>query len=244
MISTQLFLTQTFLNLENIQKLLAYSFFVDNQLQIPKDIYQEKLDQNWQHYQNLRRIVDWAGESTETESQKETFRKFVSTEVYVQYSKPSLLFLGDLTTYSDTLQEGMLKLLEEPPQNLTIVIFAQSLSLLKGTIISRSQIHNLDSKTIFANLDLKLLAKTKKLPEPKTVVQNLLKNQKTQIDKISDFERSEIDFWLWQIQTNLTILYTQDPKTQIAEHINKLLQARKLNSDNLQKKFAIGWLNC
>jgi DNA polymerase III, delta subunit len=153
------------------------------------------------------------------------------------------LFLGDLTTYSDSLQEGMLKLLEEPPENLFIVLFAQNLSLIKPTIISRCRIVLLENPIVFANLDPKLIEKVQKLPSPKTVVDALINNKKVEVEKVADCEREELDFWMWQVQTNLSMLYAQQSQTQIAQAITRTLQARQLNSQNLQKKFAVGQLS-
>lgn len=243
MFQTNLFLTQTYLNLETIQKQLAYSFFESQKLVFNPIIGIDKIEENWHRYLSQNQITSWNGESAETESKKEAFRKFILNEVYIQYNKPTLLFLGDLSTYSEVLQEGMLKLLEEPPANLYIVLFAQNLSQIKPTIISRSNIKLLDNQTIFANLDSRLLEKVKKLPEPKIVVNLLINNKKVEIEKVADYERDELDFWMWQIQTNLTFAYASQPETQIANAITKVLLARQLNTQNLQKKFAIGQLN-
>jgi hypothetical protein len=245
MLQTNLYLTQTYLNLDNIQKLICHNYFELKSLEITTSVStidQDGLDQSFHKYRSSQQVILFSPTNTETESQKETFRKFLTSDVYTRYAKPILLFLGDLTDYSDTLQEGMLKLLEEPPENLVIILFAQSLSILKPTIISRCRIHNLEISTILGNLNPKLLEKVKKLPEPKQVVENLLRNQKTTIEKPSDFERDEIDFWLWQVQTNLSYMYASSPSDIISESIEKVLIARKLNYQNLQKKFAIGWL--
>jgi DNA polymerase III, delta subunit len=242
MIQSHLYLSQTYLQIENIQKIITQKFFTQNNFEIQKKD-QMCSDKDWQSYQNTGQVILWSGQKTETDSQKEQFKKFIQGEVYLHYQKPTLLFLGDLTSYSDTLQEGMLKILEEPPQNLFIILFAQSLSLLKSTIISRCQIHTLEVDIILSNLDLSLLEKTKKLPTPTSAVQNLLSDKKVIIEKVSDFERDEIDFWLWQVQTNLSFLYKKEMNHKTAEAISKVLQARKLNNDNLQKKFSLGWLN-
>jgi DNA polymerase III, delta subunit len=245
MLQTNLYLTQTYLNLDNIQKLICRSYFDLKSLEIKstsEPIDQDNLDQTFNKYRSSQQVILFSPSVTETESQKETFRKFLTSDVYIKYSKPTLLFLGDLTSYSDTLQEGMLKLLEEPPENLIIILFAQSLSILKPTIISRCRIQSFDIQTILSNLDPKLQSKVQKLPSPKEVVENLLNSRKTTIEKPSDFERDEIDFWLWQVQTNLSYMYANSPSDKISESIEKVLMSRKLNYQNLQKKFAIGWL--
>jgi DNA polymerase III, delta subunit len=246
MLQTHLYLTQTYLQTENIQKIIAEAF-LQHETFLVSSTSNLISEETWQHYINTNQVILWSSSKTETDSQKEQFRRFIQTEVYMRYRQPTILFLGDLTEYSDTLQEGMLKLLEEPPENLFIVLLAQSLSILKPTIVSRSQIHTLPLSLILANLDQTLLEKTKKLPAPKDVVNNLLTNQKVEVEKVSDYERNELDFWLWQVQTNLSFVYQQqtDANTtqKVAEVLSKVLHARKLNSDNLQKKFALGWLN-
>ena len=247
MLNTHLFLTQTYLNLHNIQLLLVHSFLVHNNLSLrnSKAILSNNdiLVETFEHYRNCGQVIIWSADKAETESQKDAFRRYIQSEVYVQYNKSTMLFLGDLTDYSDSLQEGMLKLLEEPPTNLSIVIFAQNMSMLKPTIISRCQIHLIPTTLVFQNLDLTLLEKTKKLPAPKDIVQSLISGIKIDIDKVKEMERNELDFWLWQLQTNLSAVFAQNPEVRIANAITKVLMARKLNSDNLQKKFAIGWLN-
>jgi hypothetical protein len=244
MINTHLYLTQTYLSTDNLQKLISYNYFVNGKLDLSKEavISEDELSLAFHKAQSNHQVIIFDPAKTETDSQKETFRKFLTSDVYIKYSKPTILFLGDLTSYSDTLQEGMLKLLEEPPDKLIIILFAQSLSILKPTVISRCQIHNLGINTILANLNPSLLEKVKKLPEPKSVVQHLLNNSKVEVDKVSDYERDELDFWLWQIQTNLCFLYSANPKDIIAQSIDKVINARKLNTQNLQKKFIIGWL--
>jgi replication-associated recombination protein RarA len=243
MFQTNLYLTQTYLNLDTLQKRLAFGFFGQNKLAFDDNKSIEELERSWNLHLSQNQIIAWNGQSAETESKKEAFKKFINSEVYIKYNQPSLLFLGDLTTYSDVLQEAMLKLLEEPPTNLHIILFAQNLSQIKPTIISRCSIKLLDNNTVFKNLDTRLLEKVKKLPEPRATVANLINNKKVEIEKVSDFERDELDFWMWQVQTNLTMAYASQPETQIANAITKVLLARQLNTQNLQKKFAIGQLN-
>jgi hypothetical protein len=240
MIQTYLFLTQTSLELNDIQFNLAHNFFGNNKIEVNSDKTNENV---WDKYRNTGQIILFEPTDLGTDSKKETFKKFLQNDVWVSYAKPTLLFLGDLSQYSESLQEGMLKLLEEPPANLVIILFAQNLSRIKPTIISRSRIQSIPTQIIFQNLNLKIIEKVKKLPEPSIVVKNLLSNIKVEIEKVSDYEREEIDMWLWQIETNLGMIYKEKPENKIAENITKVLKARQLNDQNLQKKFSIGWLN-
>jgi replication-associated recombination protein RarA len=241
--ATNLFLTQTYLDLNKIQRQLALSFFENRNFDLSKVFGSVEVDQFWESHISQNQIISFDGSVGDTDNKKENFRRFVTQEVYVKYNKPTILFLGDLTTYSDSLQEGMLKLLEEPPANLFIVLFAQNLSQIKPTIISRCRIMLLENSIVFANLDPKLLEKVQKLPAPKTIVEALINNKKVEIEKVADYEREELDFWMWQVQTNLSMLYAQQPQTQIASAIMRTLQARQLNSQNLQKKFAVAQLS-
>jgi hypothetical protein len=243
MFQANLYLTQTYLDLETLQKRLAISFFAHSKLDFEDGIPTQEIEHSWNLHLSQNQIIAWSGQSAETESKKEAFKKFINSEVYIKYNQPSLLFLGDLTTYSDVLQEAMLKLLEEPPANLHIVLFAQNLSQIKPTIISRCSIKLLDNNIVFKNLDARLIEKVKKLPEPKVTVANLINNKKVEIEKVSDFERDELDFWMWQVQTNLAMAYASQPETQIANAISRVLLARQSNTQNLQKKFAVGQLN-
>jgi DNA polymerase III, delta subunit len=241
--ATNLFLTQTYLDLSKIQKQLTLSFFTNQTFNLVQVFQTEEADRCWERHISQNQIISFDGSVGDTDNKKENFRRFVSQEVYIKYNSPTILFLGDLTTYSDSLQEGMLKLLEEPPTNLYIILFAQNLSQIKPTIISRCRIILLENHIVFANLNPKLLEKVQKLPSPKTIVESLINNKKVEIEKVADYEREELDFWMWQVQTNLSILYAQQPKTQIAKAITRTLQARQLNSQNLQKKFSVGQLS-
>jgi hypothetical protein len=240
MIQTYLFLTQTSLELDQIQKNLAQNYFTENKIEINANQIDENL---WEKHRNTGQIILFEPTDLGNDSKKETFKKFLQNDVWVSYASPTLLFLGDLSQYSESLQEGMLKLLEEPPTNLVIIVFAQNLSRIKPTIISRSRIQSIPTQIVFLSLNQKIVEKVKKLPEPSVVVKNLLSNIKIEVDKVSDYEREEIDMWLWQIETNLGMIYKEKPENKIAESITKVLRARQLNDQNLQKKFSIGWLN-
>ena len=271
MIQTYLFLTQTSLELLNIQKNLAQNYFtpttviqseleveaglvrsepstrqaknplnLDNKIQITS--YPTNED-SWQKYRNSGQIILFEPKESGKDSDVVQFNNFVSSTLNKVFEKPTLLFLGDLSELSNGVQEASLKLLEEPPQNLIIIIFAQNLSRIKPTIISRCRIQTIPIPIVFQNLNSKVAEKVKKLPEPSLVVKNLLGNIKIEVEKVSDYEREEIDMWLWQIETNLGMIYKEKPEPKIAQSITKVLRARQLNNQNLQKKFSIGWLN-
>jgi DNA polymerase III, delta subunit len=236
---TRIILTHTQLDLARLKFIIAKSFFDSGRFDVG-DLFD--LDSVlWKQWQSSGRLIDYADFDT---SQKDKFVNLVQNEVYRNYTQPTLLYLGDLNDYSDSLQESMLKLLEEPPDNLQIVLFAQNQSQIKPTIKSRSVITQLDLKLVFGLISKEFGEKIAKLPPPGEVVQKMLKNEKVEIDKVSDYERNELDFWMWQIQTNLEILFKSSPQSAIAKKLSLVIQARKLNNDNVQKKFVVGqmWL--
>lgn len=242
MIQSHIFLTQTFVEKDIIMQLVAQNFFEKNN--------ESKLDQNldisklktgefiWNEYQNRKQIlrVDFKDKEEFTES---------IMEFYQFYPKPTLLFLGDLDTYSLPLQEGMLRILEEPPHNLFIILFAKTKSDILPTIYSRSHLHFLSQEIVIACLNQTLLSNVKKkLPSVPDFAKDILKNplEDLILPDLSKAERDEISFWLWQVGFYLQQVYLQTPTLRVARMIEALLQAQKLNKENLQKKFAVGWL--
>lgn len=165
-------------------------------------------------------------------------------DLYETYSEPTILFLGDLDVYSTALQEGMLRLLEEPPKNLFVVLFARTKSGILSTIKSRCQFHTLTKSLVIQILNQKLLERTKKnLPNPGDFSKSLIGNTKNiEIPDLKKVDRVELDFWLWQISSYLQEFYKQNQDQKIADGIKMVLESQKLNNSNLQKKFVVGWL--
>lgn len=243
MAQSHVFLTQTFVQTEKMQKLLAYAFISSksfNQMigKIEKlaNVPQEDLDNNWNVLLGTRRVL------VKNYNEKKDFSKDIMS-LYEVYSQPTLLFLGDLNSYSTQLQEGMLRILEEPPHNLFIILFAQNRSQVIPTISSRCQFHLLNYSLIMKYLDQKLLEKTKKnLPDVSDFAKKLVSKKPTPIPDLKKVEREEIDFWLWQLNLYLQEYYKKSLSKKIAIDIEKVLTARHMNNQNLQKKFAFGWL--
>jgi hypothetical protein len=240
-----IFLTSTKLELKNTQNLIYLSFsekrnyseIFDLQNSSGKSMENINLQKIWQKglaskqltIANLEAKNDWNQEMS---------------SFYTNYSKPSLVFLADLADISLIFQEGMLRFLEEPPENLQIILFAQNKSQILATIQSRCQFFSLPKSFIYQNLSSDFLEKIKKkFPLPKLVCQNLLSQKPLQIDKISDLERDEIDFWLWQLESYLIEFFKQNPNPKIAKIIEKVLLAKKFNFQNLQKKFVLDSLS-
>lgn len=173
---------------------------------------------------------------------KEDYRVFLSHQRY-SFSSPSIMFCGNLSSYSQQLQEGMLRLLEEPPEHLQIILFSRDESTVIPTIRSRCQSMYLPTKRVFALLDNQYIQSvSKKLPPPSEIVKQLIQNTALATLQTLDYatlEREDIEFWFWQIATNLEFLYKKTPKTDIAKLISRVYSARILNQSNAQKKLVI-----
>lgn len=232
-----LILTNTYIDYQSLQKIVAATFFNSKNQLLNLDISLKEIDQNLYHQkQNTGQIIEINIDKKEefTEQQNNWYQK---------YSHPTLLFLGDLNNYSENLQEGMLRLLEEPPHNLYPVLFAQDKSQILDTILSRCKIIQLKQKQILELLDLKMLELVKKkMPSVKESLTSMLQNNLILPD-LSKIERPELDFWLWQIQTYLEALYKQNPTQNLANKLLSVLNARNLNRQNLQKKLALAVVN-
>lgn len=241
MIQSHIFLTQSFIDQIKISKFIADSFFnssskIKTNFELNTEQTETELERIWNHHTATSQIMtaDFTGKEDFTDSLMSFYR---------DYNLPTLLFLGDLDKYSLPLQEGMLRLLEEPPQNLIIILYAQNKSQILATITSRCQFQSLSEKLIFANLNQNLLEKVKKnLPNISEFIKELTSNSQFTIPDLSKVEREEISFWLWQITVYLEKIYKQNPSEKIALTLEKVLQAQKLNNENLQKKFVLGWL--
>ena len=265
MIQSYLILTQSFLEVDKLSRILAWDFFdkfkfdvqnidqITNELKIEKtnletqtenqeekietktqNNLENKINANWHKLQANGQIL-----STSFDDKKDC-REQVLT-FYQNYAKPTLLFLGNLENYSIPLQEGLLKFLEEPPNNLFIVLFANNSSQILPTILSRTHQILLTNSTVFGLLDAEILDKIdKNLPKVRETVTEILMNKLPLID-LKKVERNEFDMWLWQIEKCLEEVFRQKNNPNSAQYLTKILEIRKLNSQNIQKKLA--WAN-
>ena len=71
----------------------------------------------------------------------------------------------------------------------------------------------------------------------------LVLNKPITLPDLKNVEREEIAFWLWQIQVYLENFYKHQPHFNYLKQLTKVVQARQLNQQNLQKKFVLAWLN-
>ncbi len=235
MIASNIILNETYLDLDKLQRLVATNF-VENKTLNPKDLDKIEIDEDkFEHYLSTSKIIipELKG--------KEGLPEYLSS-LYETRSTPTLLFLGDLSSYSEQMQEGMLRILEEPPTNLNIVLFAQSPSQIIPTISSRSQIFKLPTAMISKLLDPTLLDKVKsKLPSPAQTIKDLTSNQFSLPD-LNKVEREEIDFWLWQLQCYCEAYYKQQASPKIEMALTNIIQAREYNLSNVQKKLSLAVL--
>jgi hypothetical protein len=248
--TTQLFVTQTYLDEDMLYKTIAYNYFQSHTFQVngTEENLQEKQEKNWQEKINNSSIL------TVNFQEKSDLKDYISN-LYINYNKPTLLFLGNLSRYSLPLQEGMLKLLEEPPINLTPIITTFDLSDILATIVSRSHINYLRYEFILKYLDQDLLKETQaKLPSVNDFIKNFIKevvddpsssfsiskSALTSIDTKTT-EREHLDFWLWQLQIYCQKYYLQNPiiENQLKKFFFKILETRKLNKRNLQKRLVL-----
>jgi hypothetical protein len=236
MSATHIILTQTFLDTNTLKQKVASSFFELGDFRQIEQIPEPTLiEQVWHKYLNSGQILE------PDFSKKQEFRE-QQNSWYQVYTQPTLFFLGDLSQHSEALQEGMLKFLEEPPQNLHPILFAQDSSEILPTILSRATTINLSRNFVLKHLSPEKLDKVaKSLPPAKQFALDLIAQKKLDLPDFSKIERAEIDFWLWQISCWIEEFYKQQPLPTIANKLNKVLWSRKLNQQNLQKKLAVSW---
>lgn len=237
-IPAKLFITQTFLDTD------IFNFFICDVFLAGKFTNQKGLDwkynaenagKNFITLQNQSRVIIPIFET------KEDFWK-LSAVFYQHFPQPTLLLLGDLDSYSIPLQESLLKLIEEPPYNLEIVIRAQSSSKILPTILSRCNVIPLPKEIIFQMLDCDLVEKVKKkLPPISVFAKEYLSVNSSQLilPPLKDVERTELKMWLWQVYTYLEHFYKQKTSSLIADKMIKVLIAIDLNDQNVQKKLSL-----
>lgn len=241
--TTHLFITHTFLDTQK-RNGIAFSYLqqLSNGLQ-PRIVWETFMSQ-LQHTQDQsealfhKSIVEQKLLVPEL-TKKEDFREFFA-EIYTKHTQPVVIILGDLSQIDDSAQEGMLKVLEEPPEHVTLVLFAHHTALIKPTIRSRSVLHTFPLGLIVHLLDAQLVEETKTLlPDYRETLQRILKLQpielKTDIKKI---ERNHISFWLWQLTYYIEQLGMQQSLhiQHLRNRLQAVLTAMYLNEANVQKK--------
>jgi hypothetical protein len=242
MIQSHIFLTHTYIDNKELASLIAFHYFEKSTLNfrgIDFNVEREKRIQLMEKMSNQQQVKIISFDS------KKDYRDEIFS-LYKHYEKPFLLFLGNISEYSVQLQEGMLRLLEEPPENLIIILFCHSRSELLPTIASRSSIHNLKMQDIFQVLhkDFSDQAK-KKLPAPLDISKAIISDRfhYSEVKDISKIDREVIGLWLWQVSIYLTKIYETNSTIHVSKGIKKVLQAIELNNGNAQKKFVLAQLS-
>lgn len=237
---THIILTQSFVDESKLKHSLAKQFWEQgNQLSTLQSMLEMEIISEYSNW-NMLRAMGGIIDSSYTD--KKSFSKEIS-QFYRTYSSPSLLFLGSLSSYSIELQEGMLKLLEEPPHNLHIILFAHNKSEILPTIQSRARIYTLQREAVFGLLDKDLLTKvSKKLPPVSQSISMLLKGNQINFSNISKIEREEISFWCWQFLAYLEEYYKQNQSRRISYLIERILAAQSYNDGYVQKRFVLGYI--
>ncbi len=236
MIQSHIFITQTYVNNQLLAQYVAYSFDKNGLKgldQLDMSAGNEVVEKQFESMVNKGTVLQV------DITTKKDFREIMST-LYTHFHTITLLFLGDISTYSLELQEGMLRLLEEPPENLIIILTSHTSQELLPTIQSRSSIHTLKTEQIFALLNTDISTKVKKrLPAPADTAKAIISNSfsYSSIKDISKVEREEINMWLWMVSMYLIQILKQQPDIRIAKAVEKLVKSIQLNNANVLKKF-------
>jgi hypothetical protein len=160
----------------------------------------------------------------------------------IEYAKITNIYLGDLDQLSLSFQQSILKFLEEPPHNLRIIMTKATEYKLLPTIKSRVDIRELEPPIIAQLLDPQQLDRVKKLfPTPAQTTQQLINGPMNLEDwgNLADIERTDIIFYLWQLEYYLTNVYANTNSPRTASRIQDVLLAKQNILDNLQKKIAL-----
>jgi DNA polymerase III, delta subunit len=174
-------------------------------------------------------------------SSKSDFKEDLAN-LNVEYPIPTNLLLGNLDQLSLNFQQSLLKFLEEPPHNLQIIASKESIYGLLPTIQSRVDIIFLKQEEVTKLLDENYLEKIKKLFPPVKDNATKLISSKLNLEDFGDLaniERTELIFYLWQIEFYLNFYYSQEPNTTISKRINEILLCKQNLQQNLQKKIAL-----
>lgn len=241
--TTHLFLTHTYLD-RTLRNAIAYSYLqqLSSGLQ-PRTIWELFSSQRSHMIEQAKNIYDSALNTQAllipTLKTKDEYKDFF-VDLYTKHSKPVVLLLGDLSRIDETAQEGMLKVLEEPPEHVTLVLFSHHSASIKPTILSRSVLHTFPLNLAIQILDQEIAEATKLLlPNYRDTLQKIIKHQPVELTKdLKKIEREHIDFWLWQLSYYIEQLGLQQTEhlTHLRERLAAVLYTAYLNSGNLQKK--------
>jgi len=228
-----IFITNFIVDEEQLAKNLATYLIEMNKAKIGKfdwdnfTEYQKSTDTT-QHLINTGQIIVLPTQSKQDLSQN-------LLPLFVKYNEPTYLILGSLSEISSAMQEGLLRFVEEPPQNLNLILTARSKSEILTTLISRCEVKILPTKVSVQYID-----KTKNdelldgLPKPKDFIQALLQNKKPNNPEFKNITRDAWETWLWQLEYLCTeVIYKNPSDSRLNRIFENVIHAKKLNQSNV-----------
>jgi hypothetical protein len=158
---------------------------------------------------------------------------------FVKYDEPTYLILGSLSDVSIAMQEGLLRFVEEPPQNLNLILTARSKSEILTTLISRCEIKILPTKVAVSYLNKEKNEELlKDLPKPRDFIQSLLQNKRPTNPEFKNVSRDAWETWLWQLEYLCTEIIFKNPNdSRLNSIFENIIKAKSLNQANVLNRF-------
>jgi hypothetical protein len=183
---------------------------------------------NTEKFINKQQIIIFNSKSKENLSQN-------LISLYVKYNEPTWLILGNLSEISNAMQQGLLRFIEEPPQNLNIILTARSKSDILSTITSRCEIKPIPSFVSFNYINKEKNDElTSAFQSPKDFLQILLQNRTTNPPEFKNVSRDGLETWLWQLEYLTSQVILKNGSSDRLEHIfENILEAKELNQANV-----------
>jgi DNA polymerase III, delta subunit len=166
----------------------------------------------------------------------------IISDLYLDYAKKTCLYIGDLWELSIAVSQALLKLLEEPPQNLQIYLTSYTTESVLPTIISRIKIINLENKNILKIISPAQIERSNKLfGDTKTIINSLLNSTFTidQLGDLSKVERYDLIFLCWQLTYSLELISKNLYYNRIYQLLASLTLVLNNLKSNLQKKISL-----
>ncbi|GAB4145991.1 MAG: hypothetical protein OHK0017_06210 [Patescibacteria group bacterium] len=164
---------------------------------------------------------------------------------FVKQKEPTFIYLGSLSNFSQSMQESLLRFLEEPPQNLHLILSARTKNDILSTILSRCQTEFVPpriSQKYMLRDDLKKMVEA--FPEARQFALDMVKG----LDRLPEIDfkktsREGISVWLWQLEFTLSQMFWKHPGNKnIQEALQKVIQAQKLNQANVLNRLVLAQL--
>lgn len=226
----------------NLATDVATEMIVNDSSNIIWDEFKHGLDKphfEVNHFQNLGRLQVYPVKNKENLSQN-------LLAYMIKYEHPTYLYLGSLSELSTSMQEGLLRFIEEPPLNLHLLLTVRSKSEVLPTILSRCQVRFLPSAVASRYLDRdKTTTLLEALPESKVFAMELIKNPNLNLN--FDFKRitrEAVALWLWQLEYCLAQIYLKNQTNRRVQTVFlNVLEAQKMNEANVLNRLVIAQLS-